>query len=146
MDNKSGAFKLYLQGVPQKTIAEVLEVSAVTVNNWVKKYGWEEKRIEANNFKETAAERIRGLIQHNLIILELIAQKQMKKINTKSSVETLQKALIQKGESDALSKLYAQIKGAEADFDVVVKNCNRTYQLHRKPKCQPRKRSLAPGT
>lgn len=124
MDIKSGAYKLYLQGVPQNTIAEVLDVTPQTIGNWSKKYNWEAKRMEANNFKETSAEKIRGLIQHNLNILERIAKKQAETLSEKSSIDELQKALIQKGESDALSKLYAQIKGAEADFDVVVKIVN----------------------
>lgn len=48
------AEKLYLRGVKQKNIAQQMGASIDTVQNWKKKYNWEEKRSDLlpNNIKE----------------------------------------------------------------------------------------------
>ena len=38
------AFELYLDRITQKKIAHGLDVSAMTVHRWAKKYKWKEKR------------------------------------------------------------------------------------------------------
>ncbi len=38
------AFELYLDRITQKEIAKGLNVSAMTVHRWAKKYKWKEKR------------------------------------------------------------------------------------------------------
>ena len=38
------AFELYLNRITQKEIAKELDVSAMTIHRWAKKYKWKEKR------------------------------------------------------------------------------------------------------
>lgn len=111
-----------MRGTPQTSIASLLKVSERTVSNWAKNGKWRDKRQDEHQFKETAAERVRQLINHNLEVLSIIARKQREDLSESLSIEELQKRLISKGESDGLSKLYAQIKGKEAEWDIVVQN------------------------
>src|SRR5699024_4490789 len=39
---------LFMQGEPQKVIAEKVGVAAVTINKWVAENGWQEQRAAAN--------------------------------------------------------------------------------------------------
>jgi Putative ATPase subunit of terminase (gpP-like). len=53
---------LFKSGTPQKEIAEILGVSVVTVNNWVKKYGWREKRAAESISRPQLVNKLLGSI------------------------------------------------------------------------------------
>jgi predicted transcriptional regulator len=129
MDASSAAQILYMRGLPQKEIARLLKVSERTISNYAIDGEWKQKRKEENTFKETAAERVRQLINHNLHVLTLISDKQREDLDKNLSIDELQKRLISKGEADGLAKLYAQIKGKEAEWDVLVTNIHEFMEF-----------------
>lgn len=120
MDIESAIVDLFMKGWPQKDISGVLKVSEKTVSHHVKKKKLRDKREDEYLFEHTSAQQIRELIQHNLTILTKIAAKQKEEIGDDLTVAELEKKLITKGDADGLSKLYAQIKGKELEWDVIV--------------------------
>lgn len=122
MDAQTAAYILFQKGTKQNAIAKILKVSERSISSWAKDGDWESKRVEENLFKETAASKVRKLINHNLEVLALIADKQQVGLDSSLDVAELQKRLIGKGEADGLAKLYAQIKGTEAEWDILVNN------------------------
>jgi uncharacterized protein YjcR len=59
---KAKARDLYLKGTQQKEIAELLNITAVTVTGWVSRGGWKAERDARINSSETRTENIRSII------------------------------------------------------------------------------------
>lgn len=121
MEAKNAARDLYEQGWTQAAIAKLLHKSENTIGKWVKDGKWEESRSKAQLFKLTAMEQTQALIQHNLHILTMIAKKQASAVNEDLTPTELKALLIDKGETDSLTKLLSTVKGRELGWDQVVK-------------------------
>lgn len=117
-----------MQGIQQKEISRILGCTERTIKNWREKGNWDEQREEEYLFKETASAKVRKLINHNLEVLTRIAEKQHEDLDT-LEVKQLQERLISRADADGLSKLYAQIKGKEASWDVLVRNVRELLEF-----------------
>jgi hypothetical protein len=121
MTDEQAGLVLAKKGTPYKTIAEILKVSPQTVTNWSNKYKWKDKIEDENLFRETSQEQVQTLISHNLRVLNLIARKQAEALDESASIDDLQKSLTNKGDVDALQKLFTTIKGKELEWDKIIK-------------------------
>jgi predicted transcriptional regulator len=101
MDKRKAAKTLYLEGYPQKNIAKIVGVTEQTISAWKDKDGWTDSLLKKSLIEETNADLVQELIEYQLRTL----------VQIKNNWVTEGKHnLIQKGEIDALSKLYATIK------------------------------------
>lgn len=98
---------LFLKGISQKEIARILSISEQTISRWKSQFKWEDKLSRKALFQQTAAEQVQELIEYNLRVLKSMKDKW---------INEGEKKLIQKGDIDALSKLFAAIKKQEAKW------------------------------
>ena len=70
MQKREAAKIMFLEGVPQGEIAQVLGVSPNTVSKWKQKNRWEEARSSRALYQETAVEKVWKLVNWNLSVLE----------------------------------------------------------------------------
>jgi len=123
MEKHQAGYILKKNGASHTEISIIQKVSLNTVTTWSKKYNWDERISEELLFADTSGEKTRRLIQHNLTILEAIAERRMEAIKDidKADISDLEKALTDKGQVDALQKLFTTIKGKELDWEKIVK-------------------------
>lgn len=121
MEKKEAAKVLFDLRIPQKEIAAVLHTTEKSVSNWATKGNWEEKRAENGLQRETAEEKVWRIINFNLTILDMIREKQLVKLSPDLSIEELTKMLTDRGDIDALQKLFTTIKGKELQWTAIVK-------------------------
>ncbi len=93
----------YMQGVPQKTIADKVEVSTVTINRWVKDNGWEAIRAGINITRPE-------LVNKQLLAINTLLDKLLQ------SDDPLGMA---NGVADRISKLAASIEKIDKKANVV---------------------------
>ncbi|GAB2586543.1 hypothetical protein [Spirosoma areae] len=98
---------LYMLNVPNVEIARTLDVSETTVSNWVTKGGWREERAAGMALKKNIQDSLLGLIDYQLEALNKIKDDNRRSGDLK---------LIDKGDVDALAKMFATIKGKELSF------------------------------
>lgn len=128
MDKKLAAKTLYFEGWPQKEIARTLKCAEKTVSSWKRSDKWDEQRAEQNHLRDSAADQIMLLINHQLKVLNKIKDKFNQDIDKNSSIETLNKSLIQNGQIDALYKMFAAVKGKELQWTNYVKVIRELYE------------------
>lgn len=116
MKDREVAYLLYKAGVSKTDISRIFRKSPNTVTRWAKEDNWEEKSVEEALFKETSGEQVRELITYQLKVLNKIKDIRQDDLQNSHEVADLRKLLIDKGDIDALSKLYATIKGKEIEF------------------------------
>ena len=121
MNKKQAAHILYLNGLSLKEICETLKTSYNTVTKWSSDSDWKKVKAEKSLREQTSQERIWGLIDYQLKIIEKITQVRSEEIEKTTSPEDLKKALIERGDIDALQKLFTTIKGKEITWDIMVK-------------------------
>ena len=114
MEKKEAAWHLYKEGLLQKDIARILNVSEQTVVSWKQKADWDKKLHEHKELHDSNAQRILKLIAYQLRTIERMVQRWEEENNDR---------LIGKGEIDALSKLYATIKSKETTWSNYIKVC-----------------------
>lgn len=107
LSREDAAKELFFSGFSQKKISEVLEVSEQTISRWAKKFAWDQERTKLASSKESIELRIFKLIEYQLWVLEQKAELAMHN-GTPTPID--------KGEIDALSKLFASIKAKEISF------------------------------
>lgn len=107
MTKRDAAKIMFLEGVPQGDIAQALGVAENTVSRWKKTQGWEESRANRALYQETAVEKVWKLVNWNLQVLE----SRMEEMKEKGDLQ-----LIERGDIDALTKLFAAIKGKEKSW------------------------------
>jgi transcriptional regulator with XRE-family HTH domain len=131
MDKKAAAKLLFMDGWEQKDIAELLKVSENTLSKWVRHNNWGDVRTAAMLFETTSAEAVRELIGYQLEALrrkknELVATGEFK--------------LLDRGDIDALQKLFTTIKRGELKWDDHVRTMRRfmEYLQERDPELAKR--------
>ena len=129
MEKHVAAFSLRKEGASYTEISKVLKVHANTVTRWAEKYRWEDKIMEQQQFQDSSLEYVRGLIHHNLKVLDAIKERMLNEHDIETaSVEDLKKMLTNKGDVDALNKLYVNIRGKEMTWDMIVRIMNEWIQ------------------
>lgn len=121
MKKIDAAYSLFVDGFSQKDIADILDVAEKTVTGWKKNEKWEEKRAEKNRMRDTASDNIMKLINHQLKVLNRITKLYEDEIEGTDDIGSLNKALIQNGQIDALYKMFAAVKGKERSWEDYVK-------------------------
>lgn len=117
----SAARTLYMQGFTQKRIAAIFNRSENTIGRWAEAGNWAEELADSHTFKHTSLSDVRTLITHNLKILTKIAELNSEFVDTKQTAKELQSLLIERGDVDALQKLFTTIRGKEIEWDQLVK-------------------------
>lgn len=112
LSKEDAAKELFFLELSQKKISEIIEVSEQTISRWCKKGEWDRQRAERQSSKESMENRVLYLIDYSLWVIE-------EKVKL-SRIEGKPQA-IDKGEIDALSKLFASIKAKEINFAQKVK-------------------------
>lgn len=130
LESKEKAFKLYMQGIDNNDIADIVEVQAKTVGNWAKEGKWKDKLTESLLRKETNEEATQKLITFQLKVLdkmreeaELALEELLSDttIDRSKKIKSLNALLIERGEIDALQKLHTIIKGKDIEWTMYVK-------------------------
>lgn len=123
MEKHVAAFLLKKNGASNTEISEILKIGKNTPTTWAEKYNWEEKIMDEQLFQESSLEVVRRLISHNLKVLDAIKDRMLDQHDIETAtVEELKKMLTDKGDVDALNKLYVNIRGKEMTWEQVVKN------------------------
>jgi repressor of nif and glnA expression len=112
MDKKDAAFALFEQGFAQKDIAQIIEVHENTITDWKKIGDWDSKISSKLEFRAKNIEDVEYLISYQLRTLK-------RTVIDWESKDT--KKLIEKGEIDALSKLYATIKTKDMEWAAYIR-------------------------
>jgi hypothetical protein len=112
MDKESAAYLLYLEDWDQKRIAKTVGVTEQTVSGWKKKYGWENKKTRNAIGRQTAEDTLWELIHYQL--------RQLKRIKDEWEKDS-EARLIDKGDIDALQKMFSAVKGKEPEWINYVK-------------------------
>lgn len=119
IDKKSAAQELFNAGWDQKRIAGILELSEQTISGWKIKHRWEEKRAKKNMAREVAEDRVWRLINYQLRALDLQVEEFEREFEKKKG-EQLPR--LDKGDVDALQKLWTTVKAKQLDWSVLVNN------------------------
>ncbi len=113
-NERDTAFSLFREGYSQKEIARLCGVNPATVTRWKKEDRWDQKRTESNLVITSSKEMVWDLIRYNLRVLTIQKEKQEEQFALTKDPKDL--TLINKGDVDALAKLFACIKGPEKKF------------------------------
>lgn len=117
MDIQEAAKTLYFEGWEQTRIATTLKKTEQTISRWKRDGNWDRLRAEQNMQRETAEERVWRLINHQLHILDKMSTIKKQTIDSVTEdtegLATLSDALINKGDIDALQKLFTTVKGKQ---------------------------------
>lgn len=106
MDRQEAAYTLYEQGWDQKQIAAIFKVSEQTISSWATKGKWKGRRVVNGTAQATAEDSLRELIAYQLKALKLLTAKWLSEAPDKPR-------LIDKGEIDALTKMFSAVRGKE---------------------------------
>lgn len=124
MDARSAARVLYMKGWTLKDIADMLGKNSETVRSWSRRDKWPDAREAEYAFQNTAVSKTQSLIAHQLKVLGRIKDKLAESLDEDLPVAELKKLLIDKGETDSLTKLLSTIKGKEIGWDAHVNMVN----------------------
>lgn len=120
MEKQAAARILYNEGTQQKDIARILRVTEATVSKWAKDGAWREGRIANAIARESAEEGIWQLINYQIEQLTAITQdwkknagKAVKNPDGSDGGTYPRNKLIDKGDIDALQKMFAAVKGKQ---------------------------------
>lgn len=114
LKKSDAGYELYKAGWTHSQIAELLDVSTRTVDNWKKHENWAEKRKKEILRETNTTDMVWKLYTWNLEVL----QKRVDKWRESESDE-----MISKGDVDALQKFYVQVKDKSVAWNVYVKVC-----------------------
>jgi len=103
MIKKDAAKILYIQGFTQVDIAKFMGVGKNTVNKWAIAGKWKEKKINLSLLKDNSVQRIMEMIDYQTKAIT-------RKIELWKDEDPLTTKLIERGDIDALQKLFTTIK------------------------------------
>lgn len=115
MEIQDAAKALFMQGFSGQEIAKMLRRSENTVSNWKKKGAWEDLKRKQEVHQQSSEESIRELIDY-----QLQALKERTALWKENRKEGESPKLIERGEIDALQKLYTTIKKKEQEWENIV--------------------------
>lgn len=118
-DKKSAAQELFNAGFEQNRIAAILDLAVNTITAWKQKHHWEEKRAVKNMAREVAENRVWKLINYQLKVLDMQVDALEDKLKRKE-IEELKP--LDKGDVDALQKLWTTVKTKQLDWSIIVNN------------------------
>jgi transposase len=121
IDQKQAAFILYKESISQKEIASIISISEKTISLWIKKEKWEAKRSEDAIKKQTSEEGVWEIINYQLRVLKKIKETHDQSLDDCTDIKELKAKLIERGDIDALQKLFTTIKGKEMEWTGRVK-------------------------
>ena len=126
-DKRRTAKELYMTGnYTQERISALLGINAVTITKWKATDDWEKERDKKNRLSESSETRIRQIIDFNLSILQARVEEQEKSAEAGNITKSEMK-LIDGKETDALAKLFAQIKKKDLSFSEKVEILTRFF-------------------
>lgn len=107
---------LYLKEISQKEIARILRVTEVTVSAWATKNDWKVQRAELLSRQDSRVKILANLIDYQLEAMQATID------DNRQQFEFENKKLkpIDKGEIDALVKLFSAVKGSELSWSKTV--------------------------
>jgi len=103
MNKKDAAQILYREGYSQADIAEMMKVSNNTVSKWATDGRWKEKKVSEELLQDNSVQRIIKLIDYQTRALE-------RRVDTWLKEDQESTKLIERGDIDALQKLYTTIR------------------------------------
>lgn len=109
MNKKDAAQLLYKEGYNQADIAEMMKVSANTISKWASDGNWKEKKISEELLQDNSVQRIIKLIDYQTKALE-------RRVDTWIKEDPDTTKLIERGDIDALQKLYSTIRNDAKKF------------------------------
>jgi predicted transcriptional regulator len=118
IDNKSAAQELFNAGWDQNDIARILKISEKTISTWKQKHNWEEKRAKKNMAEEVSEDGIWELINYQIAALKMKKNKFEEQL-AKNEIQDL--PVLDKGDVDALQKMWTTVKGKQLEWSVLVK-------------------------
>lgn len=116
-ESKEVARELFLKEIPQKEIARILNVTEPTVSTWVNDNNWKVQRAMLFARQDSRVKILANLIDYQLEALQMRVEENRKQFNNKEA-DNLQ--LIDKGEIDALIKMFSAVKGSELSWTKMV--------------------------
>lgn len=121
LSNKEAGKILFDQQVPQKEIAKILKVSERTVSEWVVKGSWKEKRAGEMLRKENTEATVWELIEYQTMVLKIKKDRWLAVIEKAGKdVDDKDLKLIERGDIDALQKLFTTVKGKPLEWANIV--------------------------
>ena len=103
MEKQKAAKILYTEGYQQNDIAKLLSVSANTVNRWALTGKWKEQKINQNLLEDNSVQRILEMIDYQTRAIK-------RRIESWQKEDPDNPRLIERGDIDALQKLFTTIK------------------------------------
>jgi hypothetical protein len=139
-EQRAAAKDLFMLGWDQQEIARAVNVSQTTMTKWATVGSWREERAKKYGMDETRSDRILNLIDYQIEVLENFSKenranhaafKDFLRTNpgdepTPQQIAEGRLQLLDKGHIDALSKLFATIKGKDMPWSNYV---NMTREL-----------------
>lgn len=120
MEKKDAAKVLYLEGMSAADIGRLLKVSENTLVKWVRDGEWKTKRVASQLFEATSTETVRELIGYQL---EALRRKKDEWISEGKF------NLLDRGDIDALQKLFTTIRRGEVKWDDHVRSVRRLMEF-----------------
>lgn len=114
VEQKLAAKELFFLNWDQTEIARVVNVTNATVSKWVNQEKWREERALKYSLKESIGGQLMELIDYQLSALR-------EKVKTYKESGDLK--LLDKGEIDALSKMFASVKQKDVQWTHYVNVC-----------------------
>jgi transposase len=113
-DKREAAKVLYMEGLNQDDIAKILSVAPNTLTRWKQQDNWVERKIQRNLHDQTIEDTVRELIAYQLDVLRA-------KKNQELCLDAEDRKLIERGDIDALQKLFTTIKRDELKYESFIK-------------------------
>lgn len=103
MEKKDAARILYNEGYSQKDIGQMMRISANTISRWSREGNWKEKKLSIEMKSDNSIQRIIDLIDYQTRALK-------RKVEIWQEVDPVNPRLIERGDIDALQKLFTTIR------------------------------------
>lgn len=121
ISKKEAAEVLFKEGIEQQSISKILGVSENTISKYVVTGNWRQKRVAHSIKRNTSEEDTLTALAHQSRVIRLISEQLAKEVNEDMTAQELSACLIPRGDIDALTKLFAAVKGKELDWSNLVK-------------------------
>lgn len=115
MDNKEAALELYLKDWSQARIAQALGVTEKTIERWKKKDHWDKTKLQQAVLMKDSTNSVWKLINYQNKALSALIDEHEKTVEQGGSYKPLDK-----GDLDALQKLYSIVKKKDTDLLTII--------------------------